>query len=149
MKFKLSITKTNEFSSHQIFTEMSEIYVSINMELQGYNLTIPSKIWQSSIKNYYYFLQCLHDFSDRLSFYPNDLSKIYQFIMCKLLRDTTKKYQMNGPLRHKEISAHTRVPLSTEKSRFWLAYCKHIAKKRYLHFVHSLKFLTISINLEN
>ena len=69
--------------------------------------------------------------------------------MCKLLRDTTKKYQMNGPLRHKEISAHTRVPLSTEKSRFRLAYCKYIAKKRYLHFVHSLKFLTISINLEN
>ena len=38
--------------------------------------------------------------------------------MCKLLRDTTKKYQMNGPLRHKEIIAHTRVPLSTEKLRF-------------------------------
>ena len=40
MKFKLSITKTNEFSSHQIFTEMSEIYVSINIDLQGYNKII-------------------------------------------------------------------------------------------------------------
>ena len=42
MKFKLSITKTNEFSSHQIFSEMSENYVSINMDLQGYSLTIPA-----------------------------------------------------------------------------------------------------------
>ena len=118
MKFKLSITKTNEFSSHQIFSEMSENYVSINMDLQGYSLTIPAyyKFGSPILKTIIIFRNVY-----TVSFYPCDLSKIYYFIMCKLLRDTTKKYQMNGPLRHKEISAHTRVPLSTEKSRFdWL-----------------------------
>ena len=40
MKFKLSITKTNEFSSHQIFTEMSENYVLINIDLHRYNEAI-------------------------------------------------------------------------------------------------------------
>ena len=76
MKFKLSITKTNEFSSHQIFTEMSEIDVSINMELQGYNLTIPAyEKFGSPILRAIFISRNVYTI--RLSFYPCDLPKIY------------------------------------------------------------------------
>ena len=75
MKFKLSITKTNEFSSHQIFTEMSEIYVSINMELQGYSLTIPAyyKFGSPNLRT----IIISRNVCTNLAIYPCDLSKIY------------------------------------------------------------------------